>query len=109
MDTTINASITYPTTQIEWFADRLGYSVDVPNPDYVSTIKPDGTITDNGLPQTIPNPVDRVSFVKDRFQKMAVTWFTQFEEADLTASVTQQVQTQLAAVRDSVNSAITIS
>lgn len=82
--TTVTASITYPITEIEWFADKLGYQAVVANPLYSAEENPEtGEITDNGLPRNIDNPESRIDFVKRKFKEdCAVPWFTQFAARD---------------------------
>jgi hypothetical protein len=73
---TINASLTYPLSELEKFADNRGYQSVIANPDYVATFDLEtGKQTDNGLPQTLPNPETRTEFVKRWFKDQAVTLF----------------------------------
>lgn len=72
---TINASLTYPLEQLEKFADNRGYQTVIANPAYQMTANEDGTITSNGLEATLPNPQNRIEFVKEWFKKEAVTLF----------------------------------
>jgi len=71
-NTTITATFTYPTTEIEAFADRRGYQSEVVNPAYVVTTDANGNITDNGESQTIPNTQTREEFLKDWFKSEVV-------------------------------------
>ena len=105
---TINASITYPTADIEAFADRLGYQEQVSNPAYEATLNNDGTATDNGEPATIANPEDRVTFVKRMFKAHAVSWFTQFAERDAEQAAREQKEVTVSKVKAAVEQAISI-
>lgn len=105
--TTISASITYPTSEIEAFADRLGYFPEVMNPAYSETVEDDGTITDNGEPRTIPNPQDKIEFVKEKWLTAQSDWFGQFIDKDeqnlalQTAKTTAETKKQL--IKDAIN------
>ena len=107
--TTITASITYPTADIEAFADRLGYQEQVANPAYEASLDPEtGETTDNGEPATIDNPEDRVTFVKRMFKIHSVAWFTQFVERDAEQAAKVQKDATVATAKEAVEQAITI-
>jgi len=72
---TLTATITYPTEQIEKFADNRGYQTVIANPDATTSVDTEtGVITTIGEP-TIPNPETRIDFVKRWFKDQAVTMF----------------------------------
>lgn len=126
-NTTITASITYPKVEIDNFADNLGYQTMVVNPDYVPPVGsptiPDPTWEGNagdapevanphyvepvGEP-TIANPETREDFVKRLFKEMAVKWFTQFAERDITRMKSQEAAAAIDQVKNTVKSAINI-
>lgn len=94
---TVTATITYPTTEIEAFADRLGYSSQVPNPDFDEN--------DPNSVAHIDNPQTKIEFVGEKFKENAAEWFAQFAQKDAEAAARQQTK----AVKAAVASAITIS
>ena len=106
--TTITASITYSTAEIEAFADRLGYQTVIANPDYKASMGEDGVLTDNGESPTLDNPETRLEFVKRMFKALAVTYFTQFAERDAEAAAKTQKEQTVAVVKQAVEQAISI-
>ena len=131
--TTITASITYPTENINTFADRLGYPTVVANPDYTPAQgseqivdpaweQPENfnPITDttpmvdnpnfvpaNGEP-TMPNPESREDFVKRLFKAHSVAWFTQFIERDIARQKEAEKQAAIGEAKSQIEAAITI-
>lgn len=108
-NSTITASITYPTAEIEAFADNLGYQPHIPNPAYSSSVDENMVETDNGEPRTIDNPEEKEDFVKRLFKDEAVKWFTQFAERTATTQAKAAAEAQLQTVKEQVKAAITIS
>lgn len=130
---TVNASITYPTENINAFADDLGYPTIVSNPSYAPaqgapTINdPDHTPPEGYDPAayewpqvpnpdyvaavgepTMSNPESRVDFVKRHFRAMATNWFTQFAERNITRQKQAEATAEIAQVKAGVEAAITI-
>lgn len=106
---TITASIVYPLSDIEDFADRRGYFSEVPNPAFEESMQPDGSMTDNGEPRTIPNPQSRLDFIKELFVDVAVDWFGQDIETTTKREALEVAKTNAEAAKASIKSAITIS
>ncbi len=110
---TITATITYPLESIEAFADRLGYNTAIINPDFEDTTSDTDTeATTNGEPQTVPNPEDRVAFVKRKFKEQAVGYFTQFSLSEAnklgTAAKKEVEDTYMGTAKAQVEAAITV-
>lgn len=106
---TINASLTWPQENIDAFADALGYTEQVPNPAFESTLDPEtGVTTDNGESPTIPNPLSKTDFVKEAFKKMASGWFAQFVERDARAQAEASAKEAIEGFKTQIESAITI-
>ncbi len=125
---TISASLTYPLSELEKFADNRGYQTVVTNKDYLpasgsETIEditaekvpvvgmPDvmvypqipnpDYIAEFGTP-TIPNPQTRIEFVKEWFKGQAVTLFA----IDFKRDAQVQAQTLAKQIEDGAKAAL---
>lgn len=109
--TTITATLTYPTANMEEFAVLLGYQEMVANPDYVPAVL-DADLNEVapavGEP-TIPNPESKVDFAKRKFKEHSVAYFTQFAERDAEKAAKVAAQEQIATLKASVESALVIT
>lgn len=107
---TIPASITYPLADIEAFADRRGYQSVIANPGYVAPVIDQDTlevITPAVGEPTIPNPQNRVDFVKVWFKAEAVKLFAQdidkAAEREAKAIAEQAAAQKKAAIEAAIN------
>lgn len=106
---TLTATITYPLEQIEKFADNRGYQTVIANPAYESKFDPETTThTDNGEPQTLPNPQTRTDFVKEWFKTQAVDMFAVDFKRDAEAQAREIAKTIEAQAKEQLAQAINI-
>lgn len=95
MNTTITATITYPTADIDAFADANGYFEQIPDPSDES--------------QTIANPESRVDFVKRLFLDRSVDWFTRSAETQIREQKRIEIEQAIEFKRDEIKNQITIT
>lgn len=94
---TITKEITQPEEMIDYFADRLGYAEVLSNPAFDD---------DPTQPPTIPNPLNRLEYVSDRFDVMVSEWFMQFAEKEAKQAAVTAAKAQVDTEREALKATI---
>lgn len=94
-NTTISASFTYPTADVNAFADVLGYQ---------EFVFPDG-----GFDNPIPNPESRVDFVKRKFVEHTVDWMTARSVQELRNQRNSETEALITQHKETIKGLITVS
>lgn len=94
-ETTITATIHYPTASIEAFAERRGYMEQVED--------------ENNPGVFIPNPETKIDFVQRMFRKHSLQWLSQDIESAVRAQKEPEIKAAVDVEKSKIDAAINIT